>query len=317
MTFVHNVFLSARTARDIDLRIARVLKDLGNSQPPLRLEPVRELLRLDRRYYSSTDQGVLREVSHRLRVAGKQVFARPSLLLEAVQKFDLRALFLPDRRRILLDATLPDAKQRWSEAHEIGHSLIDWHADTMFGDTRHTLTPSCQEQIEAEANYAAGQLLFLQELFVRDARDLDPGIEAVLALKKRYENTITTTLWKYVEQSDLPLIGGISDHPLRPGAEFQTARPFRYFIVSRRFVQAFSKTKETDIFRKIQRYCENRRGGPLGSAEVILADDSGIRHLFQFDTFFNRYDALTLGVHRGEVPRVFAPQMKLINDIVS
>jgi hypothetical protein len=42
----------------------------------------------------------------------------------------------------------------------------------------------------------------------------------------------------------------------------------------------------------------------LGSAEVLLTDDLGKRHLFAFETFFNRYEALTLGVHRRELPMI-------------
>jgi len=36
-------------------------------------------------------------------------------------------------------------------------------------------------------------------------------------------------------------------------------------------------------------------GGLLGEAELILTDDNDDRHRFHFETFFNQYDALTLG----------------------
>lgn len=301
---MRNIFLPTRTARDIDAQVAKVIRNLGQPEPPLRLNLVRELLKLDRQYYSSADQGVLNEVAHRLMVAGKQVLARPTLLFDAIRKLDLKALLIPDQKRILLDASLPDAKQRWSEAHEIGHSLIAWHGDTMLGDSKYTLTPACHERIENEANYAAGQLLFLQESFVQDARDLTPSVSGVMSLKKRYENTITTTLWRYVEQSDRSLIGAISHHPVRPGEGFDAANPFRYFVGSRRFVEDFSRTSEIHLFRHVRSYCANKGGGPLGSAEVILTDDFGKHHLFAFETFFNRYEALTLGVHRRELPLI-------------
>ncbi len=182
-----------------------------------------------------------------------------------------------------------------------------WHGDTMLGDSKWTLTPACHERIENEANYAAGQLLFLQDSFVRDARDSAPSISAVLRLKKRYENTITTTLWRYVEQCDQPMIGGISDHPLRPGNGFDAGNPFRYFVGSRRFIQEFSTTDEVDLFRRVQAYCANRGGGPLGSAEVVLIDDFGKHHLFNFETFFNQHEALTLGVHCRQLPVLVVP----------
>jgi len=263
------------------------------------MDHVRELLRLDRQYYSSTEDGALREVAHRLTIAGKQVLARPALLLDVIKKWDLRALFIPDHKRILIDSELPEAKQRWSEAHEVGHSIIPWHTDTMLGDNKQTLTPACHEQIENEANFAAGQMLFFQQAFVQNARDLTVGINAVTTLKKRYGNTITTTLWRYVEQSEQPMIGAISCHPHRLPTEFDWANPFRYFVGSRSFQQRFSNTREVDLFRQVQSYCANRKGGPLGATDLQLQDDNGLRHLFHFETFFNQYEALTLGVYKS------------------
>ena len=35
----------------------------------------------------------------------------------------------------------------------------------MLGDTEQTLTPACHQVMEAEANYAAGQLIFLAKRF--------------------------------------------------------------------------------------------------------------------------------------------------------
>jgi hypothetical protein len=100
-----NIYLRDRTAQDINELVGKVLRDLGNPAPPLHLDHVRELLRLDRQYYSSTEDGALREVAHRLTIAGKQVLARPALLLDAIKKFDLRALFIPDGKRILTTAS--------------------------------------------------------------------------------------------------------------------------------------------------------------------------------------------------------------------
>lgn len=293
---MRNVLLDSFVRSDIDAAVQRVLRDLGNPEPPLRLEDVRELLRLDKGFYSTRDDGAIREVVHKLKLAGKQVVARPALLKDVILKFNLRALFLPDRKRILIDSDLPDLKKRWSEAHEIGHDLVPWHADTMLGDDRATLTPACHEQIEAEANYAAGQMLFLQGRFVEEARSLKVGLNSVRTLNDRYGNTLTTTLWRYVELSDEAWMGAVTCHPLRPAQDFLDSAPLRYFIRSRRFEERFSTISETEVFRTIVSYCNDRSGGPLGAAEVPLSDDNGRVHVFRFETFFNRYDALTLGV---------------------
>lgn len=295
-----NAFLRKQTARDIDDQVQKILNDLDSPQPPLQLEDVRELLRLDRHYYSTAEDGVLREVAHRLLVAGKQVLARPALIGDAIKKWDLRALYLPDRKRILIDSALPDAKKRWSEAHEIGHSVIWWHDGTMLGDNKQTLTPACHEHIENEANYAAGQLLFLRDKFVSEARDLTPGIKSITDLKTRYGNTITSTLWRYVEQSLEPMLGAISCHPCRLPTDFDANNPLRYLVTSQAFQARFANIGESAIFTRIRSYCSDRSGGPLGASEIVLNDDNGTSHVFHFETFFNRYDALTLGVYKGQ-----------------
>jgi hypothetical protein len=122
-----------RERRDIEVLVAKVLRDLGNPEPPLHLELVRELLRLDKKYYSSTDVSPLAEFAHRIKVAGKQLVARPALILEVVQKAKLSGLWLPDERRIFIDKEVPEAKHRWIEAHEISHSLVFWHSQFLLG----------------------------------------------------------------------------------------------------------------------------------------------------------------------------------------
>jgi len=294
---LRNLFLDPYAATDIDRFVAKVLADLGEPNPPVRLIDVRELLRLDKSYYSLTDDSAINEVVHKLTVAGQQVLARPSILKDVIGKLGLKALLLPDRRRILIDSETPDLKQRWSEAHEIGHDLIPWHAYTMLGDNQSTLTPSCHQQIEAEANYAAGQLLFLRNRFVEDIRSLSPGMQAVRTLQDRYSNTLTTTLWRYVELSSNSIVGAISGHPHRPPADFSSRNPLRYLIRSRSFEHRFSAVTESDLYAGMLSYCENRAGGTLGSGVLRLFDSDGMPHLFQFETFFNRYEALTLGFH--------------------
>ncbi len=273
--------------------------DINHPDPPLKLVDVRELLRLDKGYYSSADDSAVQEIVHKLTVAGQQVLTRPTILKDAIGKLGLKALLLPDRRRILIDSETPDLKQRWSEAHEIGHDLIPWHAHTMLGDNKSTLTPTCHEQVEAEANFAAGQLLFLQCRFQEEGGSLPLGFESVRKLSDRYQNTITTTLWRYIDQNPGLLVGAISDHPMRSRTTASKRNPLKHFIRSPKFAAQFSGVTESDVFRATTTYCENKNGGSLGSGEASLFDLRGERHTFHFETFFNGYEALTLGVHVG------------------
>ena len=290
---MHNHFLPERTVQDIDKRVAKILKDLGDPEPPLRLELVRESLRLDLGYYSSTDNGILAETVHRLIVAGKQVILRPGLLIDAVKKLDIKALWIPDRKRILLDKELPTPKQRWGEAHEIGHSILPWHEMAMHGDKKHTLSIACEQQIEAEANFAAGKLLFLQGHFTKRLNDLPLNFNCVKQLSREFGNTMTTTLWRTVESSGQPVFGLVSQHPRQPIGE----EPLRYFIRSHAFQTQFSTITAMQVFQSLQSFCFGNRG-PIGNDDVILADANGKAHVFHVESFFNSHEVLTLGVYR-------------------
>ena len=294
-----NYIIAGKTANDIDRRVERVLRGLGYPDPPLCLENVRELLQLDREFYTADNPSVVKEVISRMRVAGIQVYRRPTLLIDAIKKSSLKALYLPDRKRILLDDKLPKLKHRWNEAHEIGHSIIPWHQEVMLGDNKLTLSQDCQEHVEAEANFAAGRLLFLHDRFSDEAQSLKPSIATIQELKETFGNTISTTLYRFVESvgDNLPIVGMITGHPhpSRRSSDFDPLHPCRHFIRSPAFERQFGTITEARLFAAVAGYCGAQRGGPLGEDEVVLADDNGDRHRFYFETFFNRYDALTLG----------------------
>ena len=300
---MRNIILSRGTASDIDTQVNKVLKGLGNPEPPLQLDEVRELLKLDRRYYSTTDDSFLRETISKLTVAGAQVIKRPGLILDAVKKFDLRALYLPDRKRILLDNAQPDAKQRWNEAHEIGHSLLPWHEDLMLGDQEQTLTPGCHHQIEAEANYAAGQMLFLQSRFQSAANDSLPSLDSIRSLKGAFGNTYTTTFWRFIEDShrEVPMIGMIGAHPRYPkGGQAD----FRHIIESPAYRAMFESLAVEHLLHAMRTYCKYQKRGPLGAGEVNLVDKRGDTHVFLFESFSNTYDCLTLATYQRPRARV-------------
>ena len=298
--------LRQRTSADIDQRVERVLKGLGNPEPPLELADVRELLKLDRVFYTADDPTLIQEAVSRIRVASIQLFQRPTLLLDAIKKMSLKALYIPDRKRILLDGNLPAKKHRWNEAHEIGHSLLPWHDDTMLGDNAHTLSRDCHEQIETEANYAAGRLLFLRDRFNNEALDLEPNIASIQALHRSFGNTLSTTFYRFTEAVGVerPIVGLISDHPHpdRRSHDYDPSAPCRHYIMSPAFAARFSKISEIDLFAAAIGYCGSQRGGPLGTSELILTDDNGDNHRFCFETFYNRYDALTFGVYLRPEP---------------
>ena len=185
-----SILIDGHEAQDIDKQVRKVLRGLGNPDPPLDLDDALGLLHLDLGYYNSNDESVVREVVNRMMVAGKQIIRRPTILFDVIKKASLSALWLPDKQRILIDKSRPELKHRWSESHEIGHSIIPWHTELLLGDNEWSLNPTCHAQMEAEANYAGGQLLFLGDRFTEEASDLEFGFRSIKRLSKQYGNTM-------------------------------------------------------------------------------------------------------------------------------
>lgn len=291
---MRNRFLDSRTARDIDLQVGKILRGLGSPEPPIELDDVFELLKLDRQYYSTQDDSALREFFSKAVIAGKQIARRPMLLLDAVKKWDLKALYVPDRKRILIDQSQPRLKWRWNEAHEAIHSVTEWHQTLLHGDNAFSLSPDCHEQLEAEANYGAGRLLFLQDQFVEFSRSSLPTFSLVRGASKRFGNTITSSLWRMVEALEIPALGIVSQHPHYTDGEFDPADPCQYFIRSRLFEEQYSGLTERDAFKILRSYCSWRKRGPLGTEEIVICNDRGEEHVFLFEAFHNGHQLLSL-----------------------
>lgn len=299
--------VGAYEAEDIRRLVDRILRDLGNPEPPLRLADVRLLLELDLKFYSLTNPSLLQEIAHRMKVAGKQVLVRPTLLVDVVKKAKLSALWVPDGNRILIDEGVPDAKKRWIEAHEVGHSFIPWHKDFLFGDDQYTLDPDCHADVEAEANFAAARLLFLQDRFSTEARDIAITFKTIQKMAKRYGNTITTTLWRTVEERDKqqPAFGMVSAHPHHAdiGRE-PDGKDVRYFIRSEAFRKRFPGITQEFCWNLLRANCGGTRRGPVFDGSIVLTDVNGTRHEFAMECFCNQHAVLTYGVYVRPAPLV-------------
>jgi len=288
---MNNIRIDARTAKDIDERIDRIHRDIDYVGGKVPLLDVRELLRLDLQYYRANDPKLLEDVIHKLKLGAKQIIRRPMLLVDVVKKFDLSALFVPDRKRILMDDSVPDLKKRWCESHEVAHSVIPWHSDYMLGDNRTTLSQDCHHQIEAEANHGAARLLFPSKAFSDARRSIAPTLINVREVAKHFGNTITSTLWRYVEESDEASFAAIGEHPHHP----REGKPLvEYFVRSNLFEKQFSKVSVADVGRWLQSCCSYRRNGPLGASEIAIRDVNDETQIFLVEFFGNGYNLLTL-----------------------
>ena len=285
--------------RDIRFQVEKILRDLGHPEPPLVLSDVRDLLSLDLHYYSTSDSGLVAELTHRFTLLRQKTIPDiRGLLQSALAKSRICAFWVPDSGQILLDNAVPQKKHRWIEAHEITHSITPWHKAFLLGDNAQTLDPTCHATLEAEANFGAGCLLFLNDQFSKEAMDHDLSFDSIKRLAKRYENSIVSTFWRVVEDRDpnQPIFGLISVHPHhRDIGKHGGPTPWRYLVRSAAFHLRFSGVDPAELFALIEKHASYRRTGPIFSSQDILRDVLGNDWEFQIESFSNGYELLTFG----------------------
>lgn len=292
---MRNIIVGKLERIDFDDKIGRILKDLGSPEPPLNLDNVRELLKLDRQYYSSNDDSHLQEFVHVMMMAGKQVFQNPRRLLDVIKTAKISALWVPEKRQILIDRSAPQLKHRWMEGHEISHSLADWHQQYLFGDNKQSLSQQCHETLEAEANYGSGRLLFLGPKFGEEASQLSISMSTVLSLSERYGNSKTSTFWRYVEggHRSKTLLGMIVPQLGRGDCSKVECK---HLIESPEFKAKFNILCPTTLAQQI--YCKlspRYNGGDFGTAELTIPDRNNSFHHFEFEAWSNSYEIHILG----------------------
>lgn len=291
--------LEEREKRDIREQVTRILRDLGNPNPPLQLADVRDLLSLDLQYYRSSDPGLVTELTHRFKLLARKTL--PDIgrhLLSALSKSRLCAFWVPESSRILLDEDVPGPKQRWIEAHEIIHSVTPWHRHFLLGDNLQTIDPACHAVLEAEANYGAGRLLALQDRLASEARDMPLTFQSIKKLAKEYANSIVSTFWRAVEERDptQPVFWIVSIHPRHPTiGQHDGPHPWRHYIRSTAFRTQFSTVGPDTIFALIEQHATYRRTGPIFTAVHVLPDALGDQWEFHVDSFSTQHALLTLG----------------------
>lgn len=286
------VIVDKRAASEIERIIARIHRDIGDPTGKIDLSAVRHVVKLDLEYYRSSDGGLLKEVMHKLQLGAKQVIERPTILIDAIRKFNLRALILPDKKRILLDQEQPALKLRWNEAHEISHGVTPWHVAYTLGDDGTTLSPQCQEAIEAEANWGAGRLLFPAKVLNEISSGVRPSLALIDAVAGQFGNTKTSSLWRVVENSDFVAFGVIGAHPHHAPADTPVVA---HFIQSESFAAQFPGLTEAEVIAALRAVCSYRKRGPLGKGEIRFSDANGETRVFVVEIFCNGYQCLSVG----------------------
>jgi Zn-dependent peptidase ImmA (M78 family) len=100
---------------------------------------------------------------------------------------------------------IPDknsARMRFTIAHELGHYFIDNHRTKLSKGISVSYngysSNKSDEPIERQANHFASHLLMPKKHFIRLAKKFEPGINAILKLKSKYDTSIECSALHYI-----------------------------------------------------------------------------------------------------------------------
>ena len=134
------------------------------------------------------------EIQRRLRDRfGDLVDKAMGMILGSV-RFDARTVYVkPDMYRL---------KQRFVQAHEIGHEMLPWHRELFaFLDDKQRVRPDVNDRYERQANQAAIEILAQGDHLRREADDSRITFQLADQLADRYEISLQATIRRIVEES--------------------------------------------------------------------------------------------------------------------
>lgn len=125
---------------------------------------------------------------------------------------------------------------------------------------------------------------------------------------KRYNNTITSTLWRIVEEREpeCAVFGMISIHPHHPEIGQSDNGDIQYFIRSTCFKEQFANVMPEDAFSLLERHANRNKNGLVVNAQDALVDVNCETYEFRIESFSNSYALLTYGVCGIKTPMVSA-----------
>ncbi|HEX5619041.1 MAG TPA: ImmA/IrrE family metallo-endopeptidase [Solirubrobacteraceae bacterium] len=198
-----------------------------------------------------------------------------------------------EERVVFLDARQAPGRRRFTLAHELAHVLCPWHEAVFRLDTAQELFGSLVTGIEAEANFAASELIFQGRRFAMEARGEEPALTTAFALGERFGASRQAAVHQFVAGHEAPVAVAIAGR--WPGRDGQL--PIWRSIESASFRRRFGRFAPAGGFST-----RDERGGSLASAidaarrssdpvtgSLRLRDRGGRTHRFRADVFNNRH----------------------------
>jgi transcriptional regulator with XRE-family HTH domain len=212
-----------------------------------------------------------------------------------------------DERLIYVDTEQSAPRARFTEAHEIAHMLLPWHAETFRLDDEQRIFYGVADVLELEANWAAATLIFQGNRYHERALDDRPSIATPIDLASRYDASIHASIRYYVERHPDDVAGLVAGrYP-----QYDGSLPIWTTFASASFAERFGSLAdhlsapglplhdEEFVLGRLAHAALTSGGAPADQIELTGLDDR--RRRFTAEAFFNQYSTFVLLTPRHRV----------------
>lgn len=203
---------------------------------------------------------------------------------------------LPRRIRAILDVrdqivivnyNAHEKQQTFASVHEVGHFVLPWQKELLYFCSQWDLDSKTRKLFEREANLFAAETLFLGDQFTQEAKCMQFGIAAIIYLADRYNVSLESAGWRYIEKSKLPC-ALLACNPIKSSNLLEPpSTELHYYHKSESFPLDFVKGQQFPPHHVISKTCSN-----MGDI------DSGKLHVGKielgYESLYTTYKVLTI-----------------------
>lgn len=203
--------------------------------------------------------------------------------------------YLFRERVVFIDGKMAPPRQRFTDGHEITHSILPSHARShCLDDDR--IFKEVEDYLDLEANVGATYLLFQGPRFHRRALEYETSINTARAMAGEYGASYHSTIRFYVENHPEPVALVVTGHIARTGGRL----PVWVWCESPSFTERFGQLRNfvpdpgldplrdgVIPFAKLTTLA--RSAVDTVADDVSLVDRNGELHPFQAEAWFNQH----------------------------
>ena len=187
------------------------------------------------------------------------------------------------------------ARQVWPKLHEVSHQILPWQAEVVrYLDDDKSLSPSCEEEFELEANFCAGEFLFQGKIFSEMSQSYRPDFGTIFFLADKFGASRQATARKFMNEND-EAVALISYYRSKYSFDENGRSYFRLgkaHSVSRKMLKKYSGLHIPDILLPTHPWISSYNDGEVRSEAMLIESEEKGKKQFLWESWWNGYNLL-------------------------